>query len=209
MDIETAFHALSQRRPVFHSEADFQHALAWQIGLLNHEADIRLEVPAEFGDQDRAFIDMLARHDSRTTYFELKYKTALTQTTHGTEPFRLKRQGAQDQGKYDFLRDIARIETFVQRDPGSLGFAILLTNDPSYWTSRLKVDSIDAEFELSDQRTLTGTLSWSSTAGAGSIKGREAPISLRGRYRVEWRDYPGPRLPGCQPFRYLCFRIES
>jgi hypothetical protein len=43
LDAVTMLSLLAERRPVFHSERDFQHALAWQIQLAYPEAQIRLE----------------------------------------------------------------------------------------------------------------------------------------------------------------------
>jgi hypothetical protein len=34
---------LAQDRPIFHSEPDFQHALAWQVRLRHPQAKMRLE----------------------------------------------------------------------------------------------------------------------------------------------------------------------
>ncbi len=36
---------LAAHRPIFHSEADFQHALAWQIHEAMPDCEIRLEWP--------------------------------------------------------------------------------------------------------------------------------------------------------------------
>ena len=43
LDLLGAMRALASHRPVFHSEADFQHALAWQIHRMLPGAVIRLE----------------------------------------------------------------------------------------------------------------------------------------------------------------------
>ena len=44
---------LAQRRPIFHSEADFQHALAWEIHALHTDCQIRLERPVKGIDPSR------------------------------------------------------------------------------------------------------------------------------------------------------------
>jgi hypothetical protein len=41
--VNGAMNRLALRRPVFHSEADFQHGLAWQIQLDHPDARVRLE----------------------------------------------------------------------------------------------------------------------------------------------------------------------
>jgi hypothetical protein len=63
--------ALSSTRPVFHSEADFQFALAWAIKELNPSAEIRLEYP--FGSQ-RGAVDLVAISNGKPSYaLELKF----------------------------------------------------------------------------------------------------------------------------------------
>ncbi len=47
LDIHGALGRLSAVRPIFHSEADFQHALAWTIQLQHPDATIRLEIRPE------------------------------------------------------------------------------------------------------------------------------------------------------------------
>ncbi len=43
LNLEAAMHNLGGQRPIFHSEADFQHALAMQIFQENPSLKIRLE----------------------------------------------------------------------------------------------------------------------------------------------------------------------
>ena len=43
LDIHGLMSKLRKRRPIFHSEADFQHALAWEIHLANPSHQVRLE----------------------------------------------------------------------------------------------------------------------------------------------------------------------
>jgi len=42
-EIEETMAALARVRPLFHSEADFQHAFAWQLHSADPDARIRLE----------------------------------------------------------------------------------------------------------------------------------------------------------------------
>ncbi len=42
-EIHSVLAALAIRRPIYHSEADFQHAIAWQLQLADPTAMIRLE----------------------------------------------------------------------------------------------------------------------------------------------------------------------
>ena len=42
-DLEELLRRLATRRPVFHSERDFQVALAWEVKLADPEIDVYLE----------------------------------------------------------------------------------------------------------------------------------------------------------------------
>ena len=73
LDIEGLLNSLAEVRKVFHSEADFQHALAWQIHQAAPDSQVRLEVDA-FPDQDRRrFLDIWLPVDGIA--IELKYVT--------------------------------------------------------------------------------------------------------------------------------------
>lgn len=65
---------LRRVRPVFYSEADFQHALAWDIHLAEPNARLRLETPLLAGGRER--LDVLAHTGSGRYAIELKYPRA-------------------------------------------------------------------------------------------------------------------------------------
>ncbi len=48
------------------------------------------------------------------------------------ESFTLLDHGAQLLGRYDFLKDVSRLQQVVAVNPAVRGYAILLTNDSSY-----------------------------------------------------------------------------
>src|SRR5579859_5225485 len=102
---------LGQQRPVFHSEADFQHALAWLIHLQQPDTRIRLEyrpLPSE-----PLYLDLWVEDDSSALAIELKYPTRRLMVEHAGEHFSLKNQSAQDLTRYDFIKDIGRLERVV------------------------------------------------------------------------------------------------
>ena len=43
LDMHGLMGSLAKKRPIFHSEADFQHALAWEIHKTTSGCEIRLE----------------------------------------------------------------------------------------------------------------------------------------------------------------------
>jgi hypothetical protein len=69
--VATAMGLLAQRRPLFHSEADFQFALAWELKTSHPDADLRLE--KRVIDDPRIELDILCVLDGRRYGLELKY----------------------------------------------------------------------------------------------------------------------------------------
>ncbi len=209
IDIHALMARLAAKRPVFHSEADFQHALAWEIHLLMPECGIRLELP--IGCDETKHVDLWMTDGTRKVVLELKYKKRGCEfNAEGGECFALKNDGAQDLGRYDFLKDVNRLEQIVKADPDSatVGFSVLLTNDWLYWNDPKKTHTIDADFRLHEGRLVNGQLAWHSKAGQGTTKGREDAIVLYGTYIVEWRGYPNALPEKYGEFRYLVFKVE-
>ena len=181
MHMHELLRSLSTRRPVFHSEADFQHALAWEIQLASKSVSIRLEQQIA-AQGNRVHLDLLVKDQAQHTAVELKYKTKKADIACGEEQFRLRNQSAQDLGRYDFLKDIARIERYVATHPGSEGFVVLLTNDQTYWQESKKAHAVDRAFRIHNGRTLNGELAWGAGASDGTKKSRDFVIQLTGSY---------------------------
>ena len=179
---------LAAERPIFHSEADFQHAFAWLLHRMNPKLSVRLELPVRAG-KFVSHVDLLTSSSTERTAIELKYKTRALTVTSAGEEFRLTTHAAQDLGRYDFIKDIQRVETLVAQHEVASGYAILLTNDSSYWTVARRPDSVDAAFRLSSDCTLSGALAWHERASAGTTRGRKDVLTLRGSYTLDWRDY--------------------
>ena len=189
-DIHALLAGLAEKRPVFHSEADFQFALAWEIkeqkGL-----DVRLEYPPF--PSERMRLDIWVP-DLRKA-IELKYPTCQLDVTLGDEHFALREQGASDFGQYDFLKDIARLEHLSTDLPQiRSGIAVLLTNDPLYWdSSRRSTKADDVEFRLNAGRHLPRKMDWPDQKRKNKGKEHESPIVLSDSYTCIWRDY-GQRI---------------
>lgn len=82
----------------------------------------------------------------------------------------------------------ARVERYAERT-GHGAAVLVLSNDPAYWQPRRRAGTVDAAFDLADARQLGGTLQWDARAGAGTTKGREAPLEIRGSHPLAWRDF--------------------
>ena len=108
VDLADMLRQLAALRPVFHSEADLQHAFAWQVRTAHPSVRVRLETRPLPGMR----LDLLlsSADASACTAVELKYLTRAWAGEISGERFELKNQGAQDIRAYDanHLRDRAR-----------------------------------------------------------------------------------------------------
>jgi hypothetical protein len=201
IDIDSALAALAVRRPIFHSEADFQHALSWQLQIDHPDAALRIETRPERG----IHLDILVVHEGRRTAIELKYLPDRFAGTVMGEHFDIPRRSAHDISRYDFCKDIWRLETMIAGGYADSGIAIALSNDGGYWRPGSKSDPIDAMFRIHNGRTVNGTLTWSDRAGVGTTKARTAPLPVGGNYACNWHLY-GNGKP--VEFRYLAIHVD-
>lgn len=202
--IEKSLNRLFAENKVFTSEVDFQFALAWKIKETFPSADVRLEyVPWKFKKEIR--VDIVVLIDGNMIPIELKYKT---KAFYGDEIF-LKEQGAQDCGRYDFLYDIKRMENIIDSGAYNINraYVIFLTNDHRYWEEPLnrKRITVDDEFRVHEGTIIEGVRAWKAEASAGTMKSRESPINLRGKYILEWNEYTP--LTDCL-FKYALVEVE-
>lgn len=84
--IEETMAVLARARPVFHSEADFQHAFAWQLHSAYPAARIRLETRPRPGVR----LDVMALINGQRVAVELKYLLRDLAATAEDELFELR-----------------------------------------------------------------------------------------------------------------------
>lgn len=190
--------ALAAKRPIFHSEADFQHALAWEIQLAHETAAIRLEKRVSTAPRVIE-LDLLIQLSDRRFGVELKYlRNGMSAEVDG-ELFTLS-TGADDHGRYWAIEDCARLERLVSESLINSGALVLLTNSPSTWTpSASPRPTLYDAFRMHDGHTLTGTMEWGTGGAVGGRPG-SGTIALTGSYPLLWRDYS---TVGGKEFRYL------
>jgi hypothetical protein len=184
--VKEAMNRLALRRPVFHSEADFQHGLAWQIQLDCPDARVRLETRPLEGRS--VFLDLSVTLGEVRVAVELKYLVRALSTTVDGERFDLRSQSAHDVRRYDVIKDVCRVEELVAARVADVGFVVVLTNDPAYWTPG-RAGTVDTAFRLHEGHTLAGELAWAAHAGAGTMRNREDSLLVAGSYPVRWSDY--------------------
>jgi len=202
-DLRETMAALAEARPLFHSEADFQHAFAWQIHAAHPDALVRLETRTRPGER----LDVLLVIEGRRIAVELKYLLRKLTTTIEGELFALPDQGAQDLGRHAVVKDIRRLERMRLEGLADDAYAVALTNDPSYWRPGKREGTIDSAFRLHEGRRLVGVLAWAAHAGAGTISGKEKPIELGGDYVITWDDYSQIGGERSGHFRYLAVEV--
>ncbi|MFN7164276.1 MAG: hypothetical protein ACK4P2_05600 [Hyphomonas sp.] len=201
--IHSLLKSLAKRRPVFWSEADFQHELAGEISRSLPLHRVRLEWPLP-GEGIRA-LDLLVTGPEIPTAIELKYMTKKIECEVDGETFSLRNQGAQDVRRYDVLKDVARMEDFCRRRSNVRGYVVAITNDSLYWTGPSENTNCSA-FSLRNERMMTGRLDWLQKTGPGTMKNREKPIELMGDYKIFWHDYSDVGVNYGQ-FKYTVFEV--
>ena len=202
--IESALSSLAAKRPIFHSEADFQHALAWEVQLAHPAASIRLE--KRVAVKPSIELDVLIAIDGRTLGVELKYlRRSFTAEVDG-ELFTLA-TGADDHGRYFAIEDCRRLERLIDDAVIDSGALVLLTNVANIWEppaigQRVLFD----EFRLHDGRLLAGTMTWGDWGALGGRPAGTGLVTLRGRYPLSWRDYS---IVDGAPLRYLLVPVDA
>lgn len=205
--VRDALARLAHTRPIFHNEADLQHALAWE---LRADAErIRLEL-RPFRDE-AMFLDMLVCGPIGRIAIELKYVTRRHECKVGPddEAFQLRDHSAHDLRRYDFIRDIVRLERLLAARAADHAVAVLLTNAAPLWEPPTTPDPIDNSFRLHEGTTLEGTLAWSPRAGPGTTSTRAEALVLNGRYRLSWQDYATVRTGPGSTFRALVVPVAG
>lgn len=203
--IEDALLQILTKRQCFHSEADFQFALAWQIHEMKPKAEIRLEMRYIGFDLGAGigYLDILVTDAESRIGIELKYVNKDTEfEAKNGERYSLK-VGTDDCDSYDCCKDIRRLEWLREHGHIDIGFGLVLSNNPAMWEKRGKRKRPSDPFHLFEGTTLSGTLAWAPLTK--SAISRETPIKLRGSYPIAWRGVEKCVTPG---FRYLLLRIN-
>ena len=208
LEPERIMTALAKIRALYHSEADFQHAFAWQLHRSSPEWNIRLEVPVRTSSGS-IHLDLLARSAAGEVAIELKYKTRALATVLQGEQFNLVSHSAQDLGRYDFFKDLSRVETFAASGPNRSGYVIFLTNDSAYWKPPGSLAYGYAAFTMHEGCSALGNLAWSERASEGTRKGRQSAIELQGNYSLTWAEYSSVPARSYGNFRYLCVHATA
>lgn len=180
------------KRSAYYSEAAVQLKIGIELyKRLKVEPMMEKKIPKIKRNE---YLDIFINTNTGRRYgIELKYKTT------NVNRFQYVKQGAQNNGRYDFLKDVQRLEKLKSIKKIHKGFAILLTNDASYW-SKLRTGSAVAQFELPDSKTLKKKFK-------ARWKGRKGKtITLARQYTIKWSSECDCRN-GKAPFRYCLIEM--
>jgi hypothetical protein len=185
LDPKLLLAGLARTRPIFHSEADFQHALSMLIARQHPDSRLRLETRPTRG----VHLDIQVDEDGQRSAIELKYLVRAFEGEHDGERFELPNRGAHDISRYDVVKDIARVELLLRDGYVQRGWVIVLASDSAYWRPGHKSDPIDLSFRIHEGARLVGERSWGELAGAGTRRQRELALRLAGSYDCRWAPY--------------------
>lgn len=207
---------LAGERSVFHSEADLQLAFGMVLATAVPDANVRLETRPWGSDQNWA-LDVEVAHGGDRVGIEMKYLVRALDADVEGERFILKTQSAHDLRRYDTVKDLLRVEDLVAERGFTRGHVIVVSNDPAYWKPPTGRSTLDAAFRIHEGAVLEGERAWwlgesgSNPDGPspGTIKGREMPLVLRGRYPLAWADYGTVDGAKNGKFRFLVISCDA
>lgn len=242
--IQEALQELGEQRKFFFSEDDFKLALALAISLKGAgKLDVRLEVPSR---KEIKFIDRRGKEHLKTMYLdmliveknqqrrypiELKYKTKFSFYSDpfgGEEPITLRNHSARDVSRYNFRKDIYRIEKLREDPSVEKGFVIFLTNEPKFWQDEIDGINMDGNYRMKstisqkdkgwimDSLYVNKYYFFDKTSGHFFSKNdpqkmhwtqtgeHNYDLPLKKEYAADWRDFS---KMGEDPFRYLMIEI--
>ena len=196
---------LAEKRPVFHSEADFQLSFAWEIQCLSPNDRIRLEYDPFPYDPKRTHLDVWLQTEG--TAIELKYPKMDLDAVWEGERFVFK-EGADDTARYEFLKDVAELEHLVTTHSETRrGVVILLTNVNRLWKPiRGWETRHDATMRIHQDRVLNGR---TNCTCKGHDPDDSNPIWLRGSYSMQWQDFFDLQQGQNSRFRYLAVEVGN
>lgn len=216
-NLTAAMASLAMRRPVFHSEADFQHELAMEVSRTGFS--VRLETPHTLNlngagipvELDLLFLNPQTKHKIA---LEIKYVKSGVTVVHDGENFDLKNTWGTNLPRFDCLADFQRVGKLKASGAVDFAFTIFLTNSASAWVDNVGNSTIMArQFSIHEGRLINpgAFLNWvPANPGRGSVSVRRlfpyAPISIPQAAICTWADYSDFQIPNGR-FRYLLLEV--
>lgn len=221
---------LSGESVLFSNESDLQLRLSCYLKHLGHYDRVEVEyyVPYQelkllnsslnhtnFPWDSDLYIDIVVEKDGQFVPVELKYPTkdiwgAFTRfgvAVTAKVPM-LKNQGAQDIVRYNYWKDVRRIEALRQAYAETIvgGLAVMVTNDSSYRTSPTSNSFGYSRFSIKDGRVVTQpqdrNMAWQNNV---KVAATHPNFEIDNSYEIRWRQIL--RIPKTLGFWYLILDV--
>ncbi len=148
----TAIDKLAQGGRAFSNERQFQFALAIELKDQGFNVDLEVLSSNEVKGEDnkviaeKMYTDIIVEDTDKRIAIELKYKPPERRCEYKIDNKIVPTfpQGAPDIGAIQFWQDVVRLEKLFKKGEVQKGYAVLLTNDKTYWEG--KVNSLFSEF---------------------------------------------------------------
>lgn len=180
------------------NEMDFQMQLSLHLLLTNHYEDVNVEyyLPTKnthllegYNWNSNMRVDIVVSREGEFIPIELKYPTK--SVTRDVSRYGviindfpvLRNQGAQDLVKYNFWKDVRRVELLKKIFPSvKYGLAILLTNDLNY-LKETRSEAACSGFSTSGKYSVGGEMKWKEEV---ALKTSHPDFYLEGQYQIKW-----------------------
>lgn len=187
---------IGQQQELLFNELDFQIQLALYLRASGRydDVDVEYSLPQsalpEYDWKSNLRVDLVVSRNGEYCPVELKLptrrvtKTILRFGEMVPEAIVMKNQGAQDIVRYNFWKDVRRVEVLRSRfEAIKGGIAVIMTNDPSY-VRPVHPQSACAPFSTAEGMVVgPGAIDWQNMP---SVRVNHKPFSLDGKYAIHW-----------------------
>lgn len=180
-------------------EAQLQFDLAWKLKKFYGETDtvnVFLEYAVKNGKQKAedeeknnprySYYDIVIKEGNEFIPIELKFKT---KSVKGHDEY--ANQSAPNLARYDFWRDVERIEKFSKwsKKTACIGYAVMVTNDGAYLHNSGETAMYKSFAVNKDREVKAGVLDWTSKPNSASVgKNRMNGIEINNDYKLNWKE---------------------
>lgn len=202
---------LHQRKPLFHSESHFVAWFAWIVKETFPSISMPELQVGNFYNNKRLRLDMLVRHNDLQFGLEMKYARA---SMNGGVSFPFQRDvyyapksgAAKDITRFNFLKDIERLESAVDTLEKTSCCALLVTNISDLWLPE-EGEPNDLMYCLDDGIT-PGTKTWLKPPSRNTLDRTGESVLIQGDYQTEWN--PFSEIPKIENgiYKYLAVFVE-
>ena len=215
--IRNAMKSMAKSRPVFHGEADFRLSLAREIYRKYKTKNKKKPLIFSEWPCRQMRIDLaikksfqLATACKADIAFEFKYGPKRWDGQINGVQYNLKNAPEPPVRRYNFWKDVSRLEKLVKAEMIKRGYALIFTHNKAYWEKdegkKHKGKKYKAGFQLYEGFKVPRKLKWPAGTPCSMKKWKPKPIHLQGKYIPNWQPYFKDEEQGIE-IRYLLLEI--